>query len=100
MKHLSDVEGLEWLRLHYAYPSQFPLDVLEVMAERSNICNYLDIPIQHISDNMLKSMRRGITKRRTYEVLNAIRDRVPGIALRTTLLVGHPGETEADERLN
>jgi ribosomal protein S12 methylthiotransferase len=96
MKHLSDVEGLEWLRLHYAYPSQFPLDVLEVIAERSNICNYLDIPIQHISDNMLKSMRRGITKRRTYEVLNAIRDRVPGIALRTTLLVGHPGETEAD----
>ena len=96
MKHLSDVEGLEWLRLHYAYPSQFPLDVLEVMAERSNICNYLDIPIQHISDNMLKSMRRGITKRRTYEVLNTIRDRVPGIALRTTLLVGHPGETEAD----
>ncbi len=96
MKHLSDVEGLEWLRLHYAYPSQFPLDVLDVMAERSNICNYLDIPIQHISDPMLKAMRRGITKRRTYEVLNAIRDRVPGIALRTTLLVGHPGETEAD----
>jgi len=96
MKHLSDVEGLEWLRLHYAYPSQFPLDVLDVMAERSNICKYLDIPIQHISDNMLKIMRRGITQRRTYEVLNAIRDRVPGIALRTTLLVGHPGETEAD----
>ncbi|NBX87789.1 MAG: 30S ribosomal protein S12 methylthiotransferase RimO, partial [Bacteroidetes bacterium] len=93
---LADVKGLEWIRLHYAYPSQFPLDVLEVMAERSNICNYLDIPIQHISDNMLKSMRRGITKRRTYEVLNAIRDRVPGIALRTTLLVGHPGETDAD----
>ena len=78
------------------FRSQFPLDMLDVMAERSNICNYLDIPIQHISDNMLKTMRRGITKRRTYEVLNAIRDRVPGIALRTTLLVGHPGETDED----
>lgn len=96
MRHVSDVDGLEWLRLHYAYPSQFPLQVLDVMAERSNICKYLDIPIQHISDNMLKAMRRGITKRRTYEVLNAIREKVPGIALRTTLLVGHPGETDED----
>lgn len=96
MRHVSDVDGLEWLRLHYAYPSQFPLEVLDVMAERSNICKYLDIPIQHISDNMLKAMRRGITKRRTYEVLNAIREKVPGIALRTTLLVGHPGETDED----
>jgi ribosomal protein S12 methylthiotransferase len=93
---LADIEGLEWIRLHYAYPSKFPLEIIDAMKERKNICNYLDIPIQHISDNMLKSMRRGITKRRTYEVLNAIRDRVPGIALRTTLLVGHPGETEAD----
>jgi len=96
LARVSDVEGLEWIRLHYAYPSQFPMDALKVMAERSNICKYLDIPIQHISDNMLKSMRRGITQRRTLEVLNAIRDEVPGIALRTTFLVGHPGETDED----
>jgi ribosomal protein S12 methylthiotransferase len=92
MKHLSDVEGLDWIRLHYAYPSKFPMDVLPVMAERDNICNYLDIPIQHISDPVLKTMRRGITKRRTDELLHQIKDEVPGIALRTTLLVGHPGE--------
>lgn len=92
LKALSDVEGLEWIRLHYAYPSKFPMDVLKVMAERSNICNYLDIPIQHISDPVLKSMRRGITKRRTNELLHTIKESVPGIALRTTLLVGHPGE--------
>jgi ribosomal protein S12 methylthiotransferase len=92
LKHLSDVPGVEWIRLHYAYPSKFPFDALPVMAERSNICNYLDIPIQHISDPVLKTMRRGITKRRTVEVLDRIWDEVPGIALRTTLLVGHPGE--------
>lgn len=96
MKHLSDIDGLEWMRLHYAYPSQFPMDVLDVMAERSNICNYLDMPIQHITDRVLKSMRRGITKRRTIELVQQIRDRVPGIALRTTMLVGHPGEEEED----
>lgn len=96
MKRVSDINGLEWIRLHYAFPSQFPADVLPVMAERSNICKYLDIPVQHISDKMLKTMRRGITRRRTVEVLNQIRDQVPGIALRTTMLVGHPGETEAD----
>ena len=96
MKHISDVEGLEWMRLHYAYPSQFPMDVLDVMAERSNICKYLDMPIQHITDRVLKSMRRGITKRRTMELVNDIRNRVPGIALRTTMLVGHPGEEEED----
>lgn len=96
LKHLSDVEGLEWIRLHYAYPSQFPLDALDVMAERSNICKYLDMPIQHATDNMLKIMRRGITRRRTEELIDTIRQKVPGIALRTTLLVGHPGETEDD----
>ena len=93
---LSEVKGLDWIRLHYAYPSQFPEDILPVMAEKANICNYLDIPVQHISDNVLKAMRRGITKRRTYELLNTIREKVPGITLRTTILVGHPGETETD----
>lgn len=96
MKHVSDIDGLKWLRLHYAFPSQFPEDVLPVMAERENICKYLDIPVQHITDNMLKIMRRGISKHRTIDVLNNIRSKVPGIALRTTLLVGHPGETEQD----
>lgn len=96
LRALSDVEGLEWIRLHYAYPSQFPMDALQVMAERKNICKYLDIPLQHISDPMLKSMRRGITRRRTEELIKSIREQVPGIALRTTMLVGHPGETEQD----
>ncbi len=96
MKRLSDVEGLDWMRLHYAYPSQFPTDVLDVIRERDNICKYLDMPIQHITDNVLKSMRRGITKRRTLELIKEIRESVPGIALRTTILVGHPGETEQD----
>ena len=96
MKYLSDVEGLEWMRLHYAYPSQFPMDVLDVMGERANICKYLDMPIQHITDRVLKSMRRGITKRRTLELVQEIRSRVPGIAMRTTMLVGHPGEEEED----
>ncbi len=93
---LSQVKGLEWIRLHYAYPSQFPEDILPVMAQSPNICKYLDIPVQHISDNMLKTMRRGITKRRTYELLNTIKEQVPGITIRTTLLVGHPGETLED----
>ena len=96
MKRLSDIPGLDWMRLHYAYPSQFPMDVLDVIAERENICKYLDMPIQHITDNVLKSMRRGITKRRTLELINEIRTKVPGIALRTTILTGHPGETEDD----
>ena len=96
MKAISDVPGLDWIRLHYAYPSQFPMDVLKVIAERENICSYLDMPIQHITDRVLKSMRRGITKRRTMELLKEIREQVPGIALRTTMLVGHPGETEDD----
>jgi ribosomal protein S12 methylthiotransferase len=96
LNHLADVEGIDWIRLHYAYPSQFPLDALDVMAKRDNICNYLDIPLQHITDNMLKTMRRGITKRRTIELIDTIREKVPGISLRTTMLIGHPGETKAD----
>jgi ribosomal protein S12 methylthiotransferase len=96
MKSLSDVDGLDWIRLHYAYPSQFPMDVLKVIAERENICNYLDMPVQHMTDRVLKSMRRGITKRRTLELLGQIREEVPGISLRTTILVGHPGEEEED----
>lgn len=96
LRNLSDVEGLEWIRLHYAFPSQFPMDALEVMAERSNICKYIDIPLQHATDNMLKLMRRGITRRRTEEVVDTIRQKVPGIAIRTTMLVGHPGETREE----
>jgi ribosomal protein S12 methylthiotransferase len=96
LESLSEVEGIESIRLHYAYPSQFPSEILPVMASKQSICKYLDMPVQHISDNVLKQMRRGITKRKTYEVLNEIKEKVPGISLRTTLLVGHPGETEAD----
>lgn len=91
---LSDVEGIEWIRLHYAYPSKFPLEILDVMAERKEICNYLDIPLQHASDGVLDAMRRQITRAETEELLAQIRAKVPGIALRTTFLVGHPGETE------
>ncbi|TPG65472.1 30S ribosomal protein S12 methylthiotransferase RimO [Hymenobacter nivis] len=96
LRRLSDVNGIEWIRMQYAYPSQFPLEALDVMAERANICKYLDMPLQHGSDNMLKTMRRGITRRRTSELVDTIRQRVPGIALRTTLIAGHPGETDAD----
>ena len=95
-ERLSDIPGVEWLRLHYAYPAQFPYDLLKVMRERDNVCNYLDIALQHVSDNMLKQMRRNITKDQTYELINRIREEVPGIHLRTTLLLGHPGETDAD----
>jgi ribosomal protein S12 methylthiotransferase len=93
---LADVEGIEWIRLHYAYPSKFPLEILDVMAERPEICNYLDMPLQHVSDPVLASMRRQITKAETVELLNRVREKVPDIALRTTFLVGYPGETEAD----
>ncbi|MDX2133648.1 MAG: 30S ribosomal protein S12 methylthiotransferase RimO [Saprospiraceae bacterium] len=93
---LADVEGIEWIRLHYAYPSKFPLEVLDVMRERPQICNYLDMPLQHHSDPVLKSMRRQITSAETLDLLGAIREKVPGIALRTTFLVGFPGETDAD----
>lgn len=96
LKQLSEVEGLEWIRLHYAYPSGFPLEILKTMKERDNICNYLDIPLQHISDNVLQKMRRGINRRRTEELIAQIRSEIPDITLRTTMLVGHPGETEAD----
>ncbi len=96
LRNLSDVEGLEWIRLHYAFPSQFPVDALEVMAQRENICNYIDIPLQHATDNMLKIMRRGITRKRTEEVIDTIRQKVPNIGIRTTMLVGHPGETESE----
>jgi ribosomal protein S12 methylthiotransferase len=96
LRNLSDVDGIEWIRLQYAYPSGFPMDILDAMNERSNICNYLDMPLQHISDNMLKSMRRGITKQKTLDLVNTIRDRVPNIALRTTLICGYPGETQQD----
>lgn len=96
LNRLADVEGIAWIRLHYAFPSGFPLDVLDVMRERSNICNYLDMPLQHISDNQLKSMRRGTTKEKTKRLIDTIRQKVPGIALRTTLIAGYPGETNKD----
>ena len=96
LKRLSDVPGIEWIRLHYAFPAGFPLNVLDVMAERPNICKYLDIPLQHGSTKMLQIMRRGITRPKTEDLLREIRSRVPGIAIRTTLIAGHPGETEAD----
>jgi ribosomal protein S12 methylthiotransferase len=96
LRRISDVNGIEWIRLQYAYPSGFPMEILDVMNERSNICKYMDMPLQHITDNMLKSMRRGITKQKTIDVVNEIRDRVPGIAMRTTLITGYPGETERD----
>jgi ribosomal protein S12 methylthiotransferase len=95
---LADVQGLEWIRLHYAYPAGFPTEILPVIAARPNICNYLDIPLQHAADNVLRAMRRGITRAKTEELIERIRTEVPGIALRTTLLVGFPGETEADHQ--
>lgn len=96
LRRLSDINGIEWIRLQYAYPSGFPMEILDVMNERENICKYLDMPLQHITDNMLKSMRRGITKQKTIDIVNQIRDKVPGIAMRTTLICGYPGETERD----
>lgn len=96
LRRLSDVKGIRWIRLHYAYPAGFPFDILPVMRERDNICKYLDIALQHISDNMLQRMRRHITKAETYALIERIRKEVPGIHLRTTLLLGHPGEEESD----
>jgi len=93
---LSDVEGIDWIRLHYAFPSGFPMEVLDVMRDRSNVCNYLDMPLQHGSTRMLTRMRRGITQEKTEALVNTIRDRVPGIAIRTTLISGFPGESQAD----
>ncbi len=96
VERLADIPGVEWLRLHYGYPVHFPYDLLRVMRERENVCNYMDIALQHISDPMLKRMRRNITKQETYDLIRRMRDEVPGIHLRTTLMVGHPGETERD----
>lgn len=96
LNRLADVEGLEWIRLHYAYPSKFPLEILDVMRDRDNICNYLDMPLQHASDKMLAAMRRQITQAEMNDLIAAIRDKVPGICLRTTLIAGFPGETAED----
>lgn len=96
MNRLADVEGIDWIRLHYAFPTGFPLDVLDAMASRPNICKYLDIPLQHGSTHMLQLMKRGTTREKTEALLNTIREKVPNIAIRTTLIAGHPGETEAE----
>ncbi len=96
LKRLSDVQGIEWIRLQYAYPAGFPLEILDVIAERENICKYLDMPLQHGATKMLKIMRRGITREKTEELIATIRQRVPNIALRTTLIAGHPQESEED----
>jgi ribosomal protein S12 methylthiotransferase len=96
INRLSDVNGIDWIRLHYAFPAGFPMDVLDVMRERENVCKYLDMPLQHGSTKILQSMRRGITREKTEELIATIREKVPGIALRTTLIAGYPGETEAD----
>ena len=96
VERVSDIPGVEWIRLHYAYPTHFPTDLLRVMRERENVCKYLDVALQHISDKMLKKMRRHITREETYDLISNIRSEVPGIHLRTTLMVGHPGETEDD----
>ena len=96
LENLAKVEGIEWIRLHYAFPTGFPMDVLDLMKREPKICNYIDIPLQHISDNILKSMKRGTTKERTTKLLQEFRERVPGMAIRTTLIVGYPGETRED----
>lgn len=93
---IADIEGVEWIKLHYAYPAGFPEELLPVMREHPNVCRYLDIALQHCSDHMLKMMRRGVTKQQTIDLIRKIREEVPGIFIRTTLMVGHPGETEAD----
>ncbi len=96
LEKLAAVNGIDWIRLHYAFPSGFPMDVLDVMAQHDNICNYLDMPLQHGSSAMLKAMKRGTTSEKTEDLIHKIREKVPGIALRTTLISGFPGETEAD----
>ena len=96
LRRLSDVEGIDWIRLHYAFPTGFPLDILDVMSERENICNYLDMPLQHGSTRILKHMRRGTTREKQEELVSKIREKIPDIALRTTLIAGYPGETEED----
>jgi len=96
LHRLADVKGLEWIRLHYAYPSKFPIEIIDVMRERENICNYLDMPLQHASDHMLQAMRRQITRSEMTDIIHAIREKIPGICLRTTLIAGFPGEKEDD----
>jgi ribosomal protein S12 methylthiotransferase len=96
---LVKVDGIEWIRLHYAFPTGFPMDVLDIMNRESKICNYLDIPLQHISDSILKSMRRGTTKKKTTKLLKDFREVVPNMTIRTTLIVGYPGETEEDYQI-
>jgi ribosomal protein S12 methylthiotransferase len=96
LRRLSDVKGIEWIRLHYAYPHKFPLEILDAMKERENICNYLDMPLQHAADNMLRAMRRQITRVEMEDLLSQIRETIPGICLRTTLIAGFPGETPDD----
>ena len=96
IERVADIKGADWIRLHYAYPAHFPTGLLRVMRERENVCNYLDIALQHISDNMLGKMRRNITKQQTIDLIARFREEVPGIHLRTTMMVGHPGETERD----
>lgn len=99
LRELAKVEGIEWIRLHYAFPTGFPMDVIDVMRDEPKVCNYLDIPLQHISDSVLKSMRRGTTKEKTTSLLQKLREAVPNVAIRTTLIVGYPGETEEDFQL-
>ncbi len=96
LHRLADIKGLEWIRMHYAYPHKFPLEILDVVKQRDNICNYLDMPLQHGSDKMLKAMKRQITRKETEELLAAVREKVPGICIRTTLITGFPGETKDD----
>lgn len=96
ISRMADIPGVKWIRLHYAYPNQFPLDLLDVMCEKPNVCKYLDIALQHISDNMLNRMHRHVSKQETIDLLKTIRERVPGIHIRTTLMVGFPGETQED----
>lgn len=96
VENMSDIKGIEWIRLHYAYPAGFPKDILEVMASNGKVCRYIDLALQHISDNMLTKMRRNITKQQTIDLLSEIREKVPDICIRTTLITGHPGETERD----
>ena len=96
VEHMADIPGVKWIRLHYAYPTHFPWELLRVMKEHDNVCKYLDIALQHVSDNMLSRMKRNVTKEETYRLIERMREEVPGINIRTTLMVGFPGETEDD----
>ena len=93
---LAKVDGIEWIRLHYAYPAQFPMEIIDAIAENEKVCNYLDMPLQHAADNVLTAMRRNITNQQTRDLIQQIREKIPSIAIRTTLLVGFPGETDED----